>query len=269
MLSTTPTTPVAATLENTCWTCKPLQQYVNLTQSFANDLSNTLYGPMLILFASLAGLWIVVSGVKLALGMTDKLRIIQDFVFVTITGVILGSQANGLISYVYSTAISVMGGSSAAVFSLAGGSALSTGHTGLVALAANGEQAVVKVFQAAATIVQAGSLANIANYVYAVILVVPYFLLIVAYSAQVVVAIFRATMVGVFAPFLFMAFAFGWGRDTAKAGAKTLLASVLVLFACTASLALTIYGVSAGFSPSDLSGDKLNEFVLNHNPDFW
>ncbi|CDK99165.1 Membrane protein [Magnetospirillum gryphiswaldense MSR-1 v2] len=256
-------------LASTCWTCKPLEKYVELTQSFTNDLSTTLYEPMLMLFASLAGLWVVVSAIKLPLRLTDKWKVIQDFVFITITGLLLGSQANALISYVYSSALAIMGGSSAAVFSIAGDGQASTGKTGLVALAANGELAVVKVFQAAETIAKAGALYEIQNYVYAIVLVVPYFLLVVAYSAQVVVAIFRATMVGVFAPFLFMAFAFGWGRDMAKAGVKTLLASILVLFACTAALALTIYGVKGlPIEPTDLVGDKLNDFASLGNPDF-
>jgi len=268
MASTTPTA-TGSDMESICWTCKPLKKYIDLTQSFTGDLSNTLYEPMLILFASLAGLWVVISGIKLALRMTDKWKIIQDFVFITITGVVLGSQANALISYVYSSALAVMGGSSAAVFSIAGGGQASTGETGLVALAANGELAVVKVFQAASTIAQAGALYEIQNYIYAVVLVVPYFLLVVIYSGHVVVAIFRATMVGVFAPYLFMAFAFGWGRDMAKSGVKTLLASVLVLFACTAALALTIYGVKGlPLEPTKLVGDKLNDFASISNPDF-
>nr|CAM74177.1 membrane protein [Magnetospirillum gryphiswaldense MSR-1] len=268
MASTTPTA-TASDVESICWTCKPLEKYVELTQSFTDDLSSTLHEPMLMLFASLAALWVVVSAIKLPLRLTDKWKIIQDFVFITITGLLLGSQANALISYVYSSALEIMGGSSAAVFSIAGDGQASTGKTGLVALAANGELAVVKVFQAATTIAQAGSLYDPQNYVYALVLVVPYFLLVVAYSAQVVVAIFRATMVGVFAPFLFMAFAFGWGRDMAKAGAKTLLASILVLFACTAALALTIYGVKGlPLEPTGLVGDEMAKFTSISNPDF-
>lgn len=259
----------AIDLENTCWTCASLQKYVDLTKTFTDDLSDALYEPMLMLFASLAGLWVVISAIKLALRMTDKQKFIQDFAFITITGVLLGSQSTALISYVYSSALAIMDGSSAAVFSLAGSAQASTGQTGMVALAANGEKAVVKVFQAAGAIAMAGSWANIANYAYAIILVVPYFLLVVAYASQVVVAIFRATMVGVFAPYLFMAFAFGWGREMAKAGAKTLLASILVLFACTAALALTIYGLkSLPVDPANLTGKALNEFASITNPDF-
>jgi hypothetical protein len=256
-------------LSTTCWTCKPLQTYVDLTQDFVDRLSDALQTPMLMLFASLCGLWIVVSGVKLALQMTDKSAIIKDFVFISITGVLLGSLGASLISAVYTGAISIMGGSSGAVFTLAA-SAQSSGQSGLVELAANGEQAVFKVFQAASAIARAGSAFNIANYLYAFILVLPYFLLVVAYSSQVVVAIFRATMVGVFAPFLFMAFAFGWARGMAQSGSKTLLAAVLVLFASTAALSLTIYGINAVIEvdPATLTGQELNKFASISNPEF-
>ncbi|MBC7953627.1 MAG: hypothetical protein H7Z12_17650 [Rhodospirillaceae bacterium] len=260
---------MADDLATTCWTCEPLQAYVDLSQEFVDRLSDALQTPMLIMFASFAGLWIVVSGVKLALRMTDLNKIAEEFIYVSITGVLLGSLGVSLIAWNYSTSLDIMGGASSSVFSLATTSK-STGYTGLVALAANGEQAVYKVFQAAGAIVSAGSLYRFVLYVYAVLLVVPYFLLVVVYSSQVVVAIFRVTMVGVFGPFLFMAFAFGWGRDMAKSGAKTLLAAVVVLFASTAALSITIFGVSKGitFDPKDMTGDTLNQFASVSNPKF-
>ncbi|EPY00236.1 membrane protein [Magnetospirillum fulvum MGU-K5] len=138
-----------------------------------------------------------------------------------------------------------------------------------MALAAEGEKAAAKVIQAASAIARAGSAMQLQNYLYAAILVLPYLLLVVAYSTQVVVAIFRATMVGVFAPFLFMAFAFGWGRGMAQSGAKTLLASILVLFASTAALSLTVFGVRESIlNPADLTGDRINEFASITNPEF-
>ncbi|WP_196802609.1 hypothetical protein [Magnetospirillum fulvum] len=161
-----------------------------------------------------------------------------------------------------------MGESSAAVFKLAADSQ-STGQSGLMALAAQGEKAAARVIQAAAAIARAGSAMNVMNYVYATILALPYLLLVVAYSSQVVVAIFRATMIGVFAPFLFMAFAFGWGRGMAQSGVKTLLASILVLFASTAALSLTVFGVNSSvLEPQDLTGDRINEFATITNPEF-
>jgi len=253
----------------TCWTCAPLEKYVGLTKDFTDRLGDSLQEPMLILFASLGGLWVVVTAIRFALRMTDWPGIIKDFAFITITGVLLGAKSTGLISYIYSTAISLMAGTSASIFALAGDVPASTGYSGMTALAANGEKAIAKVIQAVGAIWTAGSLYEIANYAYGVILGLPYFLLIVAYASQVVVAIFRATMIGVFGPFLFMAFAFNWGRGMAQSGAKTLLASVLVLFASTASLSLTIFGVnSLTLNPAELTGGNLNDFASITNPEF-
>jgi len=268
-MSATSDTGAANDLIASCFTCEPLQKYVDLTTDFSDKLSSALNEPMFILFTSLFGLWAVVAGYRLALKQADIMDLIKDLIYITITGVILASQSNGLISYVYSSALTVMSGSANTAFSVASGELQSTGQTGLVALAANGELAIAKVIQAASAIARAGALYNIANYIYAIVLVVPYFLLIVAYSSQVVVAIFRAMMVGIFAPFLFMSFAFGWGRQMAFSGAKTLLAAIMVLFACTAALALTIYGVNTvNLQPETLTGDALNKFASMSNPDF-
>lgn len=262
-------TNAASDLATTCFTCAPLEKYVALTTDFASQLSDALGTPMLILFTSLIGVWAVINGAKLALKQCELGDLGRDLIYIIITGAILGSQQNGLISWVYSTALSVMSGSSDAAFSVAGGSMESTGYSGLVALAANGEAAFATVIQAASAIARAGALYNLANYIYAFLLVLPYFLLVVMYSSQVVVAIFRAMMVAIFAPFLFMAFAFGWGRQMSYSGAKTLLASVLVLFACTSALALTIYGVKQiPIDPTTLTGDALNKFASASNPDF-
>jgi type IV secretion system protein TrbL len=242
---------------------------VGLTGSFVDRLGEALHDPMLILFSALAMLWAVVSGTKLHFNMTTYKKIFEDFVYIRITGLLLGSQGAGLIAYVYTSAIDIMGAASAAVFSLAS-QEQSTGYSGLVALAAAGERAVAKVIQAAAAITTSGTMfSNILNFVYAAILVFPYLLLVIVFASQVVVAIFRATMVGVFAPFLFMAFAFGWGRGMATTGAKTLLASILVLFANTAALSLTVFGVNASvLEPANLVGDRLNEFASLTNPEF-
>lgn len=265
--TTTPTT--VSDVANQCWTCKPVQAYVDLSKDFVDRLDVTLHDPMLILFVSFSGLWVVTSAVKLGLQLTDKRRLVEDFIYISITGVLLGSQSSGLISFVYSTALSIMGGASSSVFSIAGGAITSGDHTGLTALAATAEQAMVTVFQASQAITREASLSKIHYYVYAVVLVVPYFLLVAAYASQVVVAIFRATMVGVFAPFLFMSFAYGWGRDMAKSGAKTLLASILVLFASTAAVALCVYGVATiNLKPDELTGKAVDKFLKISNPDF-
>ena len=255
-------------LDGTCWTCAPLETYVDLTGDFVDRLGDALHDPMLILYSSLSALWIVVSGTKLHFQMTTIHKVIEDLVYISITGLLLGSLAGGLIASVYTSSIDIMGAASSAVFSLAANER-SSGYSGLAALAANGELAVAKVIQAAKVLVDSGSMMEPQYFLYALILALPYVLLVIVYASQVVVAIFRATMVGVFAPYLFMAFAFGWGRAMAQSGAKTLLASILVLFANTAALSLTIFGVNSSIlDPADLIGDRIKQFASVSNPDF-
>lgn len=260
---------ITTDLAKTCFTCEPLKEYVALSSTYADKLSEALSGPMLILFSSFLGLWMVVVAYKMLFAQADIKNFIQDLVYITITGVILGSQANPLISFVYNTSLSIMSGAADTAFSVVGGADKAAGYQGLVRLAANGEFAVTKVIQAATAISMAGSWYEMMNYVYALILVIPYFILIAAYASQVVVAIFRAILIAIFAPFLFMAFAFNWGRPMAFSGAKTLLAAILVLFACTAALALTIYGVSQiAVDPKALTGEAAKEFASMSNPRF-
>jgi len=154
-------------------------------------------------------------------------------------------------------------------FEVAGGASTEGNYTGLAALAATGEESVLKVFKIAAAVATAGRLFNIANWIYAAFLVIPYFLLVVAYASQVVVAIFRAMMVALLAPFLFLALAFNWGRGMFWSGLKTLLGAMLVLFASTAALALIIFAVNKiQVPPEALKNDALNEFASLTNPEF-
>lgn len=94
--------------------------------------------------------------------------------------------------------------------------------------------------------------------------------MMVLYAAQIVVAIFRAMMVAIFSPFLSSAFAFGWGRPVFWSGLRTLIASVVVLFGATCSVALAIYAISLiQLDPASLGdSNKLNDFVRLTNPSF-
>ena len=257
-------------LATTCWTCTSLQAYVDLSKGFTDKLAATLQQPMNDLFLAMAGLWVVLVGLRLGLHLATLQDFVKELVFVCIAGVLVGGLGTSLISYVYSATLSIMGGASAAVFSIAGNTQSSTGYSGLVALAANGEQAVAKVFQAADAIAAAGGLRHFGNYIYALVLVLPFFLLVVVYASQVIVAIFRAVMLGVLAPFLLMAVGFAWARGMALTGAKTVLATVLVMFACTAALSLTIYGVNSiiTLDPSKLTGAAIDQFASITNPQF-
>ncbi len=262
--------PISKTEAITCWTCKPLEAYVDIANKFATNLATALQAPMQLLFFSLAALWIVVTGYKILILNEDPFKFIGNLVYIIIASILLGGQGVSLIETVFKTTLDLMSSSAAVAFEVAGQKPISSDYTGLASLAASGETAIAQVFYIAGSIAKSGGLLAVVNIVYAIVLILPYFLLMIAYSAQVVVCIFRLMMLATFAPFLFMAFSFGWGQGMAKAGIKTLIAAVLVLFASTVAFSLTIYGVNAiEIAAKAPDGAKdLNAFASIANPQF-
>jgi len=262
------TTTTVSDIIDTCFTCGPLQEYSDLAQGFADHLSSALTSPMWVMFGSLFALWAVLMGYRLAFKLADIQTFIKDFIYISITTVLLSSHASGLISWVYSACLEVMGGAAKAAFSVAQGQYNSEGYDGIVALAATGEKAVAKIWYVCGALVDAGGVSNLMNYIYALVLIIPYFLLVVSYASQVIIAIFRVMMISVFAPFLFMSFAFDWGRPMASSGVKTMIATITTLFACTSALALTVYGVNSLNLDTLKDTDAINALASISNPKF-
>ena len=255
--------------ELNCWTCEPLRAYGELASNFSTSLAVELQAPMNILFVSFTGLWIVLAGYKIALEAVQYSGLAISLIYVVIAWILLGSQGASLIENVYNATLQIMTSSSEVAFKVAGGEIPRGYYTGLPALSFASERAIGSVFDMASNILASGRFVNPIRWIYAIVLILPYFLLIIAYASQVVVAIFRVMVIAVLAPFLFMSFAFGWGQGMAQAGVKTLIASVLVLFASTTALAVTIYFINS-FSVEELSakGADLGEFVSIRNSKF-
>ena len=134
----------------------------------------------------------------------DPFKFIGNLVYIIIASILLGGQGVSLIETVFKTTLDLMSSSAAVAFEVAGQKPISSNYTGLAALAASGETAIAQVFYIAGSIAKSGGLLAVVNIVYAIVLILPYFLLMIAYSAQVVVCIFRLMMLATFAPFLFI-----------------------------------------------------------------
>ncbi len=231
--------------EITCFTCEPLAEYADLANGFARNLADVLQGPIGLLFLSLSALWIVLGGYSLLLGKTEAKHLTHELVFVIIAAILLGPLGPSAIESVYNMALEMMAGSSNVAFQVTGAELPTNEYEDLPRLAFAAERAFTSVFFVALSIAGSGGFsAQVVNTIYAFVLVLPYVLLVIAYSSQVVIAIFRVVMLAVFAPFLFMAFAFGWGHGMFLAGCKTLIGAILVLFASTVAVSLTIFGVT-------------------------
>ena len=61
-----------------CITCDSLQTYADLSEGYIAAISLALYDPVLTLFASLVGLWVVVSGLQIWLAMVSPVHLMRD-----------------------------------------------------------------------------------------------------------------------------------------------------------------------------------------------
>ena len=252
-----------------CFTCDIVVEYVSLANEFTQGLSDALLAPMWVLFGALVGVWIIIQGFGLVLGETSPQKIFKELGFVIIAGLLLSGQGPELVNNVYAASLKLMGNAAGVAIqvgsqddaitresSTIGGGTIGGGMEALVRTAEGG---VRKVFGLAASIASKARLTNPLPIVYAVALVIPYFLVLVVYFAQVVVSIFRVMMLAILSPFLMLGFAFGWGRGMAISGVRTLLTAFMVLFGATAALAVMLYAVnsldigSRSFNPSDVS----------------
>lgn len=247
-----------------CITCEVVSEYVSLANKFTQDLSTTLITPMWVIFMALAGLWVVVHGIKMMVGQGDVAGLAKEFVYVMIAAVLMAGQGPGLVNQTYTTALSVMGGAASVVLdggtvgketgivmadapsASSGTSAAGIKNTdGMVRLVYTAEQGVYRVFQMAAAMADQMTMTDIMPGIYAVLMVAPYALVLIVYFAQVVVSIFRVMMFAALSPILMLGFGFGWGRGMAVTGLRTLFASFMVLFGATVAVAVCLYGVAA------------------------
>ncbi|MBL4614294.1 MAG: hypothetical protein JKY27_05410 [Magnetovibrio sp.] len=223
-----------------------------------------------------AGLWIVIRGLQLAAFHTTIRDVTKEFMFVIIAAILLSGQGPELVNTIYSASLNMMG--SAASVALAVGDQSDTAATavngtvplgsGMKTLVCTAEEGVTNVFIMGSMIAKSASLTDPMPYLYALVLVLPYFLVLIVYFSQVVVSIFRVMMLAVLSPFLMLGFAFGWGRDMMKSGVKTLIAAFMVLFGSTAALAVMLYGISSLDIGVDPTQESVREMASITNPDF-
>lgn len=236
-----------------CVTCKIVGTYVDLASRFMEKLGDVMFGPMWAIFLAIAGIWIVWNGMKFALGKGDLIGLFQEMIFISVAAGLLGAQGREFQGTIYHAALATTSGAAAAVLSVAQeGFNVSPAQTvaglenyqGMAGLVFVAERGVKSVFLMAWELVKTMTLTNWSGLFLAIILFPPWFLLIVAYMAQVAVSIFRIMMWATLAPYLFMALGFGWGRDTVMRGINVLLSSFMTLFGATLALGVCLYGVS-------------------------
>lgn len=271
MASVNAAAPTETTL---CVTCKIVGTYVDLASKFADRLGEVMFTPMFAIFLAIAGIWIVWNGIKFAFGKGDLIGLFQELIFISVAGALLGTQGREMMMLIYHTALATISGAASAVLAVAQeGFTVASGQTvaglenyeGMTRLVFVAERGVTQVFGMAWALVGTMTLTNWSGLFLAIILLPPWFLLLVVYMAQVAVSIFRVMMWATLSPYLFMALGFGWGRDTVMRGINVLLASFMVLFGSTVALAVCLFGVST-LGVGDYTRDYTNLSLMD--PEF-
>ncbi len=246
--------------------CDPVDQFIKMSQEYANNFASELQEPMLNIFLSLVGLWVILVAFQiLAYGKNPK-DFRRNLVHIIIADILLTSQGTPLLTSVFNTTFELMGNVSEVAFKVAGGDKAYLGQ-GLVGLVMATENSVRDVINIATNILTSSTWRVVVNVLYAILLVAPYILLLGAYVSQVIVSIFRLVMLTIFGHLFFLAFAFGWGEGMAKKGLQTLFSSILVLFSSTAAVAMAIFAVNTAI-PDAASTTSLADYANLSNPQF-
>lgn len=250
---------MSASPDTACFSCDLIGKYIDLANRFTQDLSSALVVPMWDIFLVGIGLWMVIRGFLLAIGLSDIKRLGIEILHVIIAAFLLSCQGPELVNSLYTLTLTLMGGASSFIFSVAsagthldGLSTLSpSAATGpdamraMVGLARVTEEGIRKVLDATDFIFSTVSMTRWMPILYGLLLVLPWLIIMVNFSSKIVVAIFRVIMVSALSPLLMLLFAFDFGRGMFWTGLRTLFAAFMVLFCATCAVALCLYGVSS------------------------
>ncbi|MBB4267637.1 hypothetical protein [Roseospira visakhapatnamensis] len=269
-----------------CFSCAIVNQYVDLAGRFTEDLSRDLVGPMWAMFGALAALWVVVQGIRIILATLDLRQFGQELIYMVIAAGLMAGQGPSLVNAVYTASLTTMSGGAASVLTTGavGRHTVSLEHApettassianleGMTALVWTAENGIYEVFKMAALIAAEGgvmSAKGIGAFVYALLLFIPYLLLMIVYAAQVVVSIFRIMMLAALSPILMLMFGFNFGRAMVWTALRTLFAAFMVLYGVTVALAVCLYGVQALGVADAAADENIRSLLSLDNPTLW
>lgn len=234
-----------------CFTCAIVAEYVELANGYTQELSMALVGAMQTAFLAYIGIWVIVHGYRMILLKATVSDLGKESIFVFISGLMLFGSGPGLVNAVFIASLKMMGAAAATALLAANKEisgpepsteSLGAGMTELVRVA---EEGIISIIELALTVAKSVGWTNWLPVLFAIVLIVPYFLVLVVYFSQVVVSIFRITMLATLSPFMMLGFGFGWGREIATKGIRTVISSFMVLFGSTLALGIMLYGVTS------------------------
>lgn len=261
-------------MDSACFTSPIVAEYVDLANGYTQELSAALVSAMQLAFLAYLGIWVVVHGYRMILVKSNVSELGKESIYVFISALLLFGTGPGLVNMIFIVALKMMGAAAATALLVANKDAAGapdpsteTLGAGMVELVCVAEQGVWSVIQLAFTIARTVGWTNWLPVLFAIVLIVPYFLVLIVYFSQVVVSIFRITMLATLSPFMMLGYGFGWGREIATKGIRTVLSSFMVLFGSTLALGIMLYGVTS-LGLSDMTSEDASTFARIDNAKF-
>ena len=226
--------------------CKVFTRFVELGEKFTTELSTLLQPGLRDIFLSAVGLWILWQAILFFSSKKSPAQLLIDFAPIAVASILMGTHGTQLIITIYNLALATMSGAAGLAFSVGGEKVVTSGeYSELNNLAMLAEDGLARAFETAEVVWGKGKATNPLPWFLALVIMVFYFIIIVAFVSQLIVAVFRLIMLSILASFLIMAFSFNWGRSMAFSGLRTLLSTNVVVFATTSALAIALYGASS------------------------
>ena len=209
--------------------------------------------PMAVIFASVVGIWIIVSGIKMALGRADLASFCRELLFVIIASGLMSGQGPSLVMMIYNTAIATMSGAASAVLqaaaaapgtNIAGMNDASVSYTGVARLVYVAEDGFVSVMDMGWELWKSFSVGNLTGPLTGLLIIIPWFLLIVTYFSQVMVTLFRVAVFAGLSPFIMLGIGFGWSQGMVWQALKSLMGAGMVLYGATLAVGISLYAVN-------------------------
>jgi hypothetical protein len=207
---------------------------------------------MIVIFVAIVGIWLATEGLKLVFGSTDLRKLGRALFFVILAGALLAASDDIMLD-VYLVAVKAVGGAAGDIMSVASLAnsdisnnlmhAAKADYDGVERLAFISETGFIKILDMAWELWASFSVGNMTGPLTAVLIVIPWFLLVVVYFSQIIVTLFRVAVIVAIGPFVLLGVGFEWGRGMVWKAVKSLISASLVLYGATFAIGLTLFAV--------------------------
>ena len=234
-----------------CATCDVALAFTGLSENFFGALSTVLIDGMIDVFIAVACLWLSVSGLKILLGRTDFATVGRELFFVILAGALLYANKGGLALEYYKYAIGAITAAAKTVLIAAQNVSnqnwllnIPDEYSDAASLVYAAERGLFKVLDVAWELWKSFSVGNMTGPLTAVLIIIPWMLLIVVYFAQVTVTLFRVGVIAGLAPWILLGVGFNWSKGMVWQGIKSLIAAGMVLYGATMAIGICLYAVA-------------------------